>query len=488
MTFNPTYNRLDEREPVTADHLNQLRADIIAHANNLTGADLEAPLVLSRSGQHVDGNNANYVHSFFKWFGDGSDAVIRDITGKGAVGDGSTDNYDAIMDAIDDLPSTGGVILVPPGTWLVSDTLDTGGRNPKSSPKASVTLWGQGPSCVIKLQNSADKDVIRMNGVNHSIIGIKIDGNYTNQTSATEVNGIDGMDSTDCLIDGCQVVNVNGNGIDVGGSTGLLIANTRIHNCQKTGITHGDTSVGSNLTIANVFIENVGSSAFAFGDCISLIPCPTSTIIRDCQIDSSIGNGIRCGTSSDSMLSSLTISGCVITQSGSSSIALDDTNGIYITSNNNGVSARGILVNSCHISGGLGHGVYLGSSNGGILVGFAIQANTIYDNDRNGIKIYRAKYGSIASNSISNNGVESSVNERSGIHLDGGVGSEAQGISITDNVCSDDTGTPVQEYGIYLGANTKDNVIVGNSFSGNETLPITDSGTNNEIAHNAGYP
>jgi hypothetical protein len=73
----------------------------------------------------------------------------------GATGDGSTDDTSAIQDAIDAVPSTGGTVFLPVGTYVVSSTL--------TIDKDSTTLLGVGAASVIRVSSGAlDIDAIKI--------------------------------------------------------------------------------------------------------------------------------------------------------------------------------------------------------------------------------------------------------------------------------------------------------------------------------------
>lgn len=55
--------------------------------------------------------------------GSGSAMAVYDVRSYGAQGDGATDDTAAILRAIDAIPSTGGEVFFPPGTYLISDDL-----------------------------------------------------------------------------------------------------------------------------------------------------------------------------------------------------------------------------------------------------------------------------------------------------------------------------------------------------------------------------
>ena len=60
----------------------------------------------------------------------------KNVKNFGATGDGVTDDYPAISAALNDIPSTGGVLYFPAGTYLISTQITVSGKN--------ITIAGDG--------------------------------------------------------------------------------------------------------------------------------------------------------------------------------------------------------------------------------------------------------------------------------------------------------------------------------------------------------
>ncbi|MFM7855590.1 MAG: glycosyl hydrolase family 28-related protein, partial [Flammeovirgaceae bacterium] len=104
----------------------------------------------------------------------------------GAVGDGITDDTDAILDAIAAMPANGSGLYFPPGTYIVNSDYVNG---LKFNGKSNFVLSGYGAT--IKVKNGAavttnHEVMFFINCQNGAINGLTIDGNRANRTITTE--------------------------------------------------------------------------------------------------------------------------------------------------------------------------------------------------------------------------------------------------------------------------------------------------------------
>ncbi|MHB8710164.1 MAG: NosD domain-containing protein [Minisyncoccota bacterium] len=199
--------------------------------------------------------------------------------------DGTADEVE-INDALSNLPSTGGCVLLKKGTYNIAGSIDM--------LKNSVTLQGEGKTTKIFLSNSANVDMIRMgNGttiVNDCVVeNLMLDGNRSNQSSlgspliiwgATGThalrNIVRGCRMTNCLTDCLKVIyadkctiegniideNTGGAGIGIFSSsqTNNIIGNTLIHNSY--GIY---SSSNYNNIVGNVLVDNTSYGVYING-------------------------------------------------------------------------------------------------------------------------------------------------------------------------------------------------------------------------------
>lgn len=96
----------------------------------------------------------------------------RNVKWFGAVGGGSSDDTEAIKNAIASLPASGGTVLFPGGTYCISDTLQIGSGDGEGvmSDVSGIKLIGCGATI------RAAKEIDVMISINGRISGVVIDG------------------------------------------------------------------------------------------------------------------------------------------------------------------------------------------------------------------------------------------------------------------------------------------------------------------------
>ncbi len=471
MVFNPSTYRVNQRDVVTAALWNNLITAISTHLNNLTGADLAAPLVLSKASQDLDGDG-NYIYAFKRWLGHGGNVSIRDVGGFGATGDGSTDDSDAIIAAIEDLPKTGGVVLFPPGTYVVGKTIQMLGEGPQYSPLSTTTLMGFGRASSIKIGAGLTETFaieVGDGAQNMSLVNLKIDGSVA---SNTDGGGIDASRSVRTSIMNCWIENA-ALGIDVGGVTNATISGCFFMGDATYNITSKATKgPGDGLLIDGCnFYNSIDNS-------IDLTPGPNHTVISNNQLYSSSASGMRIGSRNDISMTDVIING--------NSIRDCTSHGIELRNISSDVRMSGIAASNNHILESGEHGIFVDQTGNSDIRGVTIHGNAIMNSDDAGIRINGAKLISVNDNVCLRNGQDSGSATRYGISLGGDEDNEAEFVTITGNTCAEDQSPETQQYGINLDANTKNCVVVANSISGNAVAGIRNLGTDNDIGHNAG--
>jgi hypothetical protein len=211
------------------------------------------------------------------------------LTSAVASGKALADNgevYDSVQDAENAADS---FVLVGPGTFNESVTVDTAG----------MTLVGSGYDTLIDggtigdaIKVTADNVTVRRlrvqttQGAGNSYIGVLAD-TVSNCTitrvvvTGSDQDGIEILKSTDCIVDSCHVENTDVTGISVSGSSsGTKARRVIISNCfvDTTNDSNGDTIVTGggggcfSVIVANCIIRNATRNGIGFNgsDSISI--------------------------------------------------------------------------------------------------------------------------------------------------------------------------------------------------------------------------
>lgn len=122
----------------------------------------------------------------------------RNIKDFGAVGDGTTDDTQAIQDAIDDLPSTGGSVFVPAGTYSITSPLTL---------SSYITLEGIGFASIIQNNSTTNTDAIQAIGTSgDKLYGIMIKKIRIESPTYTNATGVQfTYAGGNCIIINCRV-------------------------------------------------------------------------------------------------------------------------------------------------------------------------------------------------------------------------------------------------------------------------------------------
>jgi len=287
-------------------------------------------------------------------------STIRSVKTYGAVGDGRHDDTAAIQAAINSLPSTGGTVTIPAGTYMI----DTG----KKINLRSKMLLKMDPGAILKAKTTSLS--------RHYILAIASD-------SDVEIAGGQLVGDRDTHIYGSSSTEVWGHGISIGGSARrVTIRDLRVSKCTGDGVCIGGAAY--DVVIANIIATNnrrqglsitncsnirVYDSEFSYSkgtspECgIDIEPdangsC-TDVIIKNCRLN----NNAKYGVNIWKRTTNVTITGCTLERNGSLGMG---TNGITTLKVTNNVirynSATGIVYNtgtrSVTHSGNLSYGNY----------------------------------------------------------------------------------------------------------------------------------
>jgi len=286
--------------------------------------------------------------------------TVRSVKTYGAVGDGRHDDTAAIQAAINSLPSTGGTVTIPAGTYMI----DTG----KKINLRSKMLLKMDPGAILKAKTTSLS--------RHYILAIASD-------TDVEIAGGQLVGDRDTHIFGSSSTEEWGHGISIGGSARrVTIRDLRVSKCTGDGVCIGGAAY--DVVIANIISTNnrrqglsitncsnirVYDSEFSYSkgtspECgIDIEPdangsC-TDVIIKNCRLN----NNAKYGLNIWKRTTNVTITGCTLERNGSLGIGTNGISGLKVTNNTIRYnSATGVVYNSgtrnlTH-SGNLSYGNY----------------------------------------------------------------------------------------------------------------------------------
>lgn len=226
-------------------------------------------------------------------------STIRNVRNYGAYGDGSHDDTTGIQRAIDSLPSSGGTVYIPAGTYLIDATRTVRLRSLmhlKLDPGAKL----------LARANSADRyyvvNAYKVHDV--EISGGQIVGERDRHQGTTGQWG-------HCIgVRGCQRVTVRdirlskawGDGISIGASNGtttILSENVAVANIVSTGNRRQGMTIGRCRNVKVYDSEFSYTSGIKPGCGIDIEPDPFGTSVTDtvrienCWIHHNAGNGVQ---------------------------------------------------------------------------------------------------------------------------------------------------------------------------------------------------
>lgn len=289
---------------------------------------------------------------------------MRNVRDYGAYGDGSHDDTTGIQRAIDSLPSTGGTVYIPAGTYLIDATRSVRLRSLmhlKLDPGAKL----------LAKANSADRYYV----VNaYKVNDIEISGGQVVGERDRHL-GTGGEWGHCVMIRGCKRVTVRdirlskgwGDGLSVGaanGDTTVLSEDVAVANIVSTGNRRQGLTIGRCRNVRVYDSEFSYTSGIKPGCGIDIEPDPFGTSLTDtvrvenCWIHHNAGNGIQ----------------------------------VYKT-------VKNVVVKACTIDYNSGYGVLMLRANTGYVVSCKISHNRLY-----GVSARDAtRYYQIGSNTFRNN-------------------------------------------------------------------------------------
>ena len=424
--------------------------------------------------QLFTGVNHNYTRFNETQMGEIFGQGLFNVKAYGASGVGQQDDTTAFLDAINTMPSTGGTLFVPRGTYLLSESILT-------NSKSNVTIIGQGWGTVLKLADGANDEMFNLfNAVGWILRDFAIDGNRANQTVQAEA-AIHLPGATHCRLENLYILNAWYAGIQIKSGSHNVIQGCRIVTPYNCAIYLEDTSCEHNV-IANNYLGgtlNDGNLEIKYGPSYNLI---TGNYID--QAGDADQNGIVVAGGSTNTVGNRIINNMVYGDAGrtGSGIAVSDAYGIgtiiegnYVTGYQYGIhlngtrsTAKGNYATDCST------GFYIpGGTN-------IIEGNWSVANQLRGYSVW-SNYNVLMGNFAMNNDQSATT---------------VQGIQLTDtadynvligNISYDDQVSKTQDYGIADAATCNNNIYIGNVVEGNAGQQLIINNATNFVSQNKGW-
>ncbi|GAB3093689.1 right-handed parallel beta-helix repeat-containing protein [Lysobacter terrae] len=226
-------------------------------------------------------------------------STVRNVRNYGALGDGAHDDTTGIQRAIDSLPSTGGTVYVPAGTYLIDAT-----RTVRLRSLMHLKL-DSGAKLLAKANSASRYYVVNAYNVHDvEISGGQIVGERDRHIGTSGEWG-------HCIgVRGCQRVTVRdirlskgwGDGLSVGasnGSTTILSDDIAVANIVATGNRRQGMTIGRCRNVKVYDSEFSYTSGIKPGCGIDIEPDPFGTSLTDtvrienCWIHHNAGNGVQ---------------------------------------------------------------------------------------------------------------------------------------------------------------------------------------------------
>lgn len=369
----------------------------------------------------------------------------------GAVGDGVTDDTTAIQNAIDSLPSTGGALYFPTGTYLVSSAITIN--------KPGV-YYGDGWATNIRSTSASaniftctDAEQIQIEQMRFTSSVTRSGGWYVDVAASANRFRL-----SDFAMDGAI------GGIRTAAVATATFERGQILNCVATTGVAVRINAGFDVTVRDIICDQ-GAEIFAG----VLIKQAGDVTLEDLQLLNA-GQALYLEPNAGQVISSLWANNCFFDNA---------TRGAYLFANG-GTIVR-TLFDQCWFSSSIAEGVRLSATGGGSISGTDFNGCHVFQNSGDGI--------SITSTSVTDTRIHDcsiAANAGNGVSVAAGVGS----VSIQDcriGNCGGLSGNA--GFGVALIVGAGNNIqVLGNDLRGNTGANLSNAatGANIIVANNLG--
>jgi polygalacturonase len=285
--------------------------------------------------------------------------TVLSVKTYGAVGDGIHDDTAAIQAAINALPTTGGTVTVPAGTYLI----DTN----KKINLRSLMLFQMETGAILKAKNCAliRHYLLYVNGKSDveiaggQLVGDRDGHTYSGTSTHEWGHGIQILGGKRVSVRDLMVTKCTGDGVCIGGSSSDVV----IANIISTGNRRNGLSV-TNCTNVKVYDSEFSFTNGTSPECgVDIEPdagytC-SNVLLQNCRFNNNKKYGINIWKNT----SAITITGSTLELNGSLGLGTNGVNGLTVTNNTiRSNSATGIVYNdgtkNLNHSGNLSYGNY----------------------------------------------------------------------------------------------------------------------------------
>ena len=269
--------------------------------------------------------------------------TVLDVKTYGAKGNGIADDTAAIQAAINALPTTGGTVKIPAGTYLIDTS--------KKINLRSSMLLQMDPAAILKAKTSSlsrhyilyisNKSDVEIAG--GQLVGDRDTHVYATSGTHEWGHGIQILGGKRVTVRDLMVTKCTGDGVCIGGSSSDVV----IGNIVSTGNRRNGLSV-TNCSNIKVYDSEFSFTQGTAPECgIDIEPDAGYTcsniLIQNCRMNDNKKYGVNIWQRT----SNITITGCTLEKNGSLGMGTNGTTGLTITKNTFRLnSATGVVYNT----------------------------------------------------------------------------------------------------------------------------------------------